>query len=118
MNEKANLNQQIESILFDEDNLDILKNSITSLSKGTLTTKRLKEQIIEFRLKAVQDIVKLFNFYHKQLTTSTSLDEYTKNPNNQQLEQNLQEKNDFIQEIGKRVQNIHSKLRIKLGIDT
>ncbi len=115
--ENKNLSNQIESILFDETNLNVLKNSINSLSKGTLAPKVVKEQIIEFRLNAVQEIVKLFNFYHRQLTTATSLDKYTENTINNQLEQDLFEKNDFLEDVGKRIQNIHTKLKNKLKIN-
>ncbi len=115
--ENKNLYYQIESILFDENNLNVLKSSISSLSKGNLAPKVVKEQIIEFRLNAVQEIVKLFNFYHRQLTIATSLDKYTESPNNLQLEQDLFEKNDFFQEVGKRIQNIQAKLKHKLKIN-
>ena len=112
--ENLNLYQQIEKILFNENNLNTLKNSISNLSKGVLTSKRVKEQIIEFRLNAVKEIVKLFNFYHKQLTIVTSLDEYSSIPNNHNLEQELSEKNQFLQVVAKRIRDIYSKLKLKL----
>ena len=83
-----------------------------------LPPKVVKQQIVEFRLNAVQEIVKLFNFYHRQLTIATSLDNYTESPNTHQIEQNLFEKNDFLQEVGKRIQNIHTKLKHKLKINS
>ncbi|MFX1568868.1 MAG: hypothetical protein ACFFCV_10945 [Promethearchaeota archaeon] len=111
----VNLYQQIEKILFDENNLNTLRNSISSLSKGILTSKRVKEQIIEFRLNAVKEIVKLFNFYHKQLTAANSLEEYTNSPINHNLEHELSEKNKFLQDVGNRIRITYSKLKTKLS---
>lgn len=118
MKKSENLYKIIESILFDENNLDTLKNSINSLCKGILSPKMLREQIVDFRLNVVQKIVKLFSFYNKQLTTNTSLEEYISSPNSSQLKQELEEKNKFLEEIGSRVNNISQKLRYKLRLVT
>ncbi|MFX0001297.1 MAG: hypothetical protein ACFE9Q_11360 [Candidatus Hodarchaeota archaeon] len=110
---KENLYKMVENIMFDNDNLTALRRAIDNVSLGTLSAKELRRKIVEFRAEALQKIVDLFHFYHKQITTKKDLKEFTDSPdNNQKLE--LDKKSKLLEEVGLRINAIYSKLKSKL----
>jgi hypothetical protein len=120
MKRNENLYNMIENIVFDKENLETLKIAINNASNGRLPAKELRELIIQSRLKITQKIAAFFPFYHKQLTTEDSLEKFrnSSDVNTPQLEEELNDKNKLLEEIGSRVNNIFHKLKSRLGTIT
>ena len=100
----------IEKIVFDEAELDELKIVIRNFSKGTITPKQLKENLLQYRYRIVKDIS---NFLIYCLERPRNNDQTTVNGNinssnqpdltNAQLRQELAERNDLLEVVAKKI---------------
>jgi len=111
-----NLNEMLEKMLFNEKDLNGLKIAIENMNMGKISPKELRKYIIESRVKIIEKLLKFFPFYLKQVTIEQSLDEFAQPDISIELEQELQEKNKFLEEVGFRINRIHAKLQKKLEI--
>ncbi|MFX1479635.1 MAG: hypothetical protein ACFFCI_16050 [Promethearchaeota archaeon] len=102
--------EMIEKILFDERELEILKSLITDVSTGKIPPKKLKLAIIENRARIINRISHIFPFYYKQLTNQREIDNFTYNGNISNVENELEEKNKFLEELGEKLYTIKTKL--------
>lgn len=112
------LNEMLEKLVFDEGDLKRLKFSIEHLVTGQMTTKQLREQIIESRSKIIERLIEYIPFYIKQWAIGNSINEFTNNPtidSNSELEEKLKEKEKFLEEVGLRINKIHERLKVKFG---
>ena len=112
------LNEMLEKLVFEEEDLKNLKFSIEHVVKGHMTTKQLREQIIESRSKIIERIIEYIPFYIKQWAIGNSINEFTSSPSidsNSELEEKSNEKDKFLEEIGIRINKIHEKLKQKFG---
>ncbi len=112
------LNEMLEKLVFDKGDLKRLKTSIDHVVTGQVTTKQLREQIIESRSKIIERLIEYIPFYIKQWAIGNSINEFTNNPtidSNSELEEKLNEKDKFLEEIGLRIKKIHEKLKQKFG---
>jgi len=104
----------LEKMLFNEKDLNALKIAIDNMNMEKISPKELRKYIIESRVKIIEKLLKFFPFYLKQVTIEKSLEDFSRPHTNIKLEQELQEKNEFLKEVGSRVNKIHVKLRKKL----
>ncbi|MFX0142417.1 MAG: hypothetical protein ACFFDN_52740 [Candidatus Hodarchaeota archaeon] len=114
-NKDNNLYNILEKILFNEESLNKLKTAINDLSKGQMSSKKFRTQLIENRVKILEKLLEFLPFYLRQKTNVKSLDEFVGNDSEKnQLSKELQERNELLEEIGLRVNNIFDKLKEKI----
>lgn len=116
MTEHNVLHNIIENVLFNEEQLDQLKQLINDLYDGHLTPKDFRTYIIRQKNHNVEKILELFPYYIRQTKMNDSLNQFTGDSLNDKTRNELQEKNEFIEHIGIRVNEIFKKLNKKLKI--
>ncbi len=112
------LNEMLEKLVFEEEDLKRLKDSIDHVVTGHMTTKQLREQIIESRSKIIERLLEYIPFYIKQWAIDSSLNEFTNTQgtdSNSELVEKLNEKDKFLEEVGIRINKIYKKLKQKFG---
>ena len=110
--QKKLLLEMIEQILLNEKELESLKLLINDLSTGKIDSKQLKIAIIKSRANALKRIINIFPFFHKRITNQQEIDKFTvSNPIHPELIQELEEKNNFLEEIGARIDKIAYALK-------
>ena len=116
MERTNNLNEMLEKMIFNEKDLNTLKIAIENMNMGKISPKELRKYIIASRGKIIEKLLKFFPFYLKQTTIEKSMEKFTKPDINIKLEQELQEKNKFLEEVGFKVNKIHEEFKHKLEI--
>lgn len=106
----------LEKIVFNETQLTVLKKGIEKVATGYLTPKDLRKQIIELRIRLIEELIEFFPFYLKQSLTEKKLTSFTDLNNSSSLLEELNEKNNLLEEIGFKVNNIYINLKEKFDI--
>jgi hypothetical protein len=106
---KEFLYEMLEKIVFNEAQLMILKNGIEKVANGYLTPK----QIIELRVKLIEDLIEFFPFYLKQSSIENKLSIFTDSNNSSSTSAELEERNNLLEEVGCRINNIYRTLKEK-----
>jgi hypothetical protein len=115
-NEKEKVfSEMIEKIFFNKHELEVLKKLITDVSTGQVQPKKLKLAIIESRVKMIKRISHIFPFYYKQVSNQREIDKFTYAGNNSQLIEELEEKNRFLEELGRRLHTIKLSMEGKFS---
>ena len=108
----------IEKIVFDEGELDELKTTIRSFSKRTIAPKQLKQKLILYRARIVEDVSKFLIYcldraqdndqapVHKEPTDSNQLD-----LEKSQLRRELAERNELLEVVARRISTLASKVK-------
>ncbi|MHA2007543.1 MAG: hypothetical protein ACXABO_19425 [Promethearchaeota archaeon] len=112
MSEKSTqqyLSEVIEKIIFDENELNSLKLLIRDLSLGKTEPIKLRKAILNSRVLMMERIVNLFPFYQRQVSNIVERNEGLNSQTIQNLENELEERTKFLEEVGNRVHNIISK---------
>jgi len=112
---KKFLSNSLEKIIFNENDFNILKQTINDLALGLTEPKKLKETIINSRFRLLEDLLEFFPFYLKHDNIQLSVEEFTKESENSdpRVSEELKEKDDLLQELGHRIDNIYNKLKSK-----
>lgn len=105
------LYEVLEKIVFNEELLDVLKNAIDGATVDKMSSKQLKLLIIEQRTKIFEDLLEFFPYHVKQYLILNSLDAFTNSQGDPELNRELEEKNQFLEEVGIRISRIHEKLK-------
>jgi len=105
------LDDSIEKILLDPDSLETLKKAIDDVSIGKMIPREFRKMYFENRRIEIKKLNRLFQFYNKQSIKLQSIQDFTQNTNNPQLEKELQEKNLLFEQVGLRVKTLYEKLR-------
>ena len=104
--------EMIEQVLLNEKDLESLKLLIKDLSVGRIDSKQLRIAIIKSRANALERIIEIFPFFHKRILNQQEIDKFTADNNSHpELIQELKEKNNFLEEIGIRINKIVSNLK-------
>lgn len=107
--EKEFLNDVLEKLLFDKSQLTILKNEIEKVVEGSLTPKKLRKQIIDFRIEIMERLLEYFPFYLKYTPKQNQINNFIKTSDD--LSEELKEKDKLLKEIGIRVKKIYENLK-------
>ena len=109
------LSNSLEKIIFNENDFNNLKQTINDLTLGLIEPKKLKEIIINSRFRLLEELLEFFPFYLKRDSFQNSVEEFTKESENPDLSliEELKEKDEFLQELGFRIDNIFNKLKSK-----
>lgn len=108
--------QVIERIVFDEGELDELKIAVRNFSKGAITPKQLKQNVLQYRGRIVKDVSNFLTYCLNRardkdhspvdggFTNSTQSD-----LTSDQLQQELAERNKLLEIVAKRISALASK---------
>ncbi|MGB5911343.1 MAG: hypothetical protein WBH31_09140 [Promethearchaeia archaeon] len=106
MSEIKIFERALEDVLLNKTELNNLKSIIKDVASGKGSDKFLREQIIKNRINIIKDLLKLFPFF----TTSVRDTNKISMPINT-LQEELQEKNAFLEQVGQRINNIYNRLK-------
>ena len=109
-NEKL-LSDLLEKIIFNENDLIEFQTIITNVSSGINSPRSLKEKIISSRVRILDELKDLFPFYMNQTNKKQGIEEFVENNQNSDLIEELKEKNEFLSDIGNKINNIYEKLK-------
>ena len=95
----------VEKIVFNEEQLFELKEALTQVGANKLTVKQVKSMILDQRTRIMEDTIDLLHFYLEQrvkqpATIASSSEELSV------LEARLTEREDLLEEIGRRLKRI------------
>lgn len=110
MEKNTVLDDSIEKILLDDETLAAIKKAISNVNSGLMTPREFRKMYIENRRIEIKKLNRLFQFYNKQSIKLQSIQDFTQNTNNPQLEKELQERNQLFTQIGLRVKILYEKL--------
>ncbi len=113
--------QVIEKIVFDEEELAELKISVRNFSKGQITPKQLKQNLLQYRGRMVKDVSKFLTFclnrardnnqapVHREPTDSNQPD-----LKNDQLSQLIAERNELLEVVANKISVLALKKKKEL----
>ena len=102
------LSGMLEAVIFKEDTLITIKDCINNAIAGTIEPKELKQYILSSLQSILKEVLELFPFYYEQMTT-----QQPPSAENEQTLAELQEKDQLLEEVAERMQNIFIKLDSK-----
>ena len=75
-----------------------------------------REQIIELRIKLIDELIEFFPFFLKKSLTENKLTEFTDLGDSSSISEELLDKNNLLEEVGLKVNNIYKKLKEKFDV--
>ena len=114
--ELANFEHVVEKIIFNDDELEELKIAIKNFTEGKTGGKELKHLLLQCRGRMVEEITDFgFFFVEKRTKKLMQTLRNTQQPSSQskvesQLRDEIIEKNDLLEAVARRVNNLVSKL--------
>ena len=115
----------IEKIVFDEGELEELKIAVRNFSKGAITAKALKQNLLQCRGRIVKDISKFLIYclvrgrdkdqatVYREPTNSNQSD-----LTNDQLRQELLDRNELLEVVAKKINALALKAKKELPVET
>ena len=100
----------LEGIIFNQEELDDLKEKIDQVSKGQLKPVELKKQILDNKLNAFERLQTFFKFKHS-LCESDNSENHELHAKYEEKNRLLQEKDELLETLGKRISTICHKLK-------
>lgn len=100
----------IERIIFNEKELEVLKDLISEVRIGSVEPKQLRAAIIENRENILNKILHIFPYYHKQVSYQKQIDNFAERDISLQNQNELEEKNELLTKVGEWMQNTRKKL--------
>ena len=114
--ESEDFEQVVEKIVFDEEELEELKITIKNVIEGKIQAKQLKQKLLLCRGRIVKDISKFLGFCIDRVRNSSQTPVrriFTASNQsdlaNDQLRQEIAEKNVLLETIAKRINTVVSK---------
>jgi len=114
--ELANFEQVVEKIIFNDDELEELKIAIKNFTEGKTSAKDLKSLLLQCRGRMVEEITDFGFFFAekrtKKLMQTLRNTQQTSSPikAESQLRKEIEEKNELLEIVAKRVNRLVSKL--------
>ncbi|MFX0178496.1 MAG: hypothetical protein ACFE85_19965 [Candidatus Hodarchaeota archaeon] len=97
----------LEKIIFNEDEFMILKATINEVSTGKKSPKTLREQIVQDRIRILEDLLQFFPFYEKYSAQQKSKEQPEINQQKEQeLIRKIEEREELLGIIAKRLQRL------------
>ncbi len=102
----------LEGIIFNQEELDDLKEKIDQVSKGQLKPVELKKQILDNKVTLFERMQTFFQFKNNLLWNEpNSSENHELNAKCEEENRLLQEKDELLETLGKRISNICIKLK-------
>ena len=114
--QQQNLSEMIEKILFDVQELELLKVLINNVGMGSDEPKKLRAAIIENRENIKSKILSIFPYYQKQISYQQQIDGFTERSVPSQIQNELEEKNELLTKVGEWMQTTRKKLEEETNI--
>ncbi|MFX1337980.1 MAG: hypothetical protein ACFFDK_05185 [Promethearchaeota archaeon] len=96
----------LEKIVFDPQELNVLKKTITDLSIGLIKPHQLKKLILKSYIRIFEEIGEFIPFYFEQ--------ELRKRAIHPKLSEEILEKDKLLEELGERINRIYLNLKEKV----
>ena len=108
--------QVVEKIVFDEEELEELKNVIKKFAKGTIQTKELKQKLLQSRGRIVRDISNFLNFCvdrirNDQFSDDQKILEDQSSHINTKLQQDIDDREELLKVVADKVNQIVSNIK-------
>ncbi len=111
MENNINIEEVLEKIIFDKENLAELKKALIIAKSGELSIPELGKKILELRSRIFESLKKFIPFHLKLTTNHNSLEQFSKKSfNAAQLERELEEKNQLLETIESRINQLIENL--------
>ena len=104
--EPEDFEQVLEKIIFDEDELSELKNIVGEFTKGKVQPIQLKKKILLCRSRMLEDLKEFVLFYINSKKREKELETV-----DFELSQELEERNEFLEIVANRVNQLVAKLK-------
>jgi len=101
----------LEELIFNEKDLNILKESINSLSVGKITAKSVKKLILKLRYKIMNELLEFIPFQIQKKLECQILEEKPNIKEINELEKKIHERNELLIELAERLARISKKLQ-------
>ena len=118
--ENEDFEQVIEKIVFDDEELEDLRIAIRTFTEGKIQAKQLKQKLLLCRSRIVKDISNFLNFCIDRVRDSSQfpvnkkiIDSNKYDLTNDQLQQEIAEKNEFLEVVAEKVNALVIKIRNK-----
>ncbi len=112
------LSDFLEKIILNEKDFNKLKAAINDLSLGKINSKDLKETIVKSRLRILEEVSRYLTFYTESTSTKISMDNSVPVPKGDPaLIKELEEKNELLEQVAGRVDNIFKQLKDKKNLE-
>ncbi|NHJ19663.1 MAG: hypothetical protein EAX91_01880 [Candidatus Lokiarchaeota archaeon] len=105
--------------MFDEDELNKLKDKIRDLVEGKIQAKQLKQNLLQSRDRIVKDLSKFLIFCIERVESNNQNRNLEKNSASnkpdlefERLRKDIAEKNEFLEIVAKKVDNLVSKVKV------
>ncbi len=108
-----NLNNLIEKVLFDKTQLDELKLIINQLNARKISPKDVRSYILTQKERDLGKLLELISFFIKSVKQDNSSRELIQKPLDNEVLSELQEKNEFIEKMGVRINSLVNILNKK-----
>ena len=108
-----NLNNLIEKVLFDKTQLDELKLIINQLNARKISPKDVRSYILTQKERDLGKLLELISFFIKSVKQDNSSRELIQKPLDNEVLSELQEKNEFIEKMGVRINSLVNNLNKK-----
>ena len=119
--ESEDFEQVVEKIVFDEEELEELKITIKNFIEGKIQAKQLKQKLLLCRSRMVKDISNFLSFCVDRVRDSgqTPVSRNLPDSNqsdlaNNQLRQEIAEKNELLEAVAKRIILLSQKQRSEI----
>ena len=96
----------VEKVIFEQDNLNLLKLKINQLSRDEITPKEMKQIILNQRAMMLEEILELFPFFIKNLHQEDNSRTKSNDNNTSVLEQKLGEREELLEIVAHRIQSL------------
>ena len=83
---------------------------LTTLISNKLDSEKVVETLIRARFQLLEEILRFFSFHVGHKINLQKLDRFANGSDNLTLEQELKEKNAFLEEIAQKVEDIYKNL--------
>ncbi len=113
--ELANFEQVVEKIIFNDDELETLKIAIRNFTEGKIDEKKLKHLLLQCRGRMVEDITDFTFLFAEKRTQNLLQTEVNKELSTtqtkieSQLRKEIEEKNQLLETVAKRIDQLVSK---------
>ncbi|MHA1756152.1 MAG: hypothetical protein ACTSVV_05230, partial [Promethearchaeota archaeon] len=101
----------LEELIFNEKDLNILKESINSLSVGKITAKSVKKLILKLRYKIMNELLEFIPFQIQKKLECQILEEKPNIKEINELEKKIHERDELLIELAERLARISKKLQ-------
>lgn len=109
--QKPNLDDMLEKIVFEKQNLGKLREAIKKFNSGQLTLTQFREQILLLRIEILEALKSFIPFQIHLVNTNKEVSEFAEGSStSSKLQQEIHERDELLETIGTRLKKIFENL--------